>query len=440
MVQARLLRMMIPAALALMSACSTGSGTGGWVEERTVDGSTTTVRTVSGSVWGGRASLVEEASIGAVDATATADEYLLGSVSGLAIGENRIYVLDRQVPTIRVYDFNGRYVMDVGREGSGPGEYRQPESIVVHPQDGRLFVRTPQNARINVYSRDGEILDHWPIKTGFNTSQPMVMTMEGKLWTYIITNLGSADVTEWKGGMRRCGPEGTVIDTIHAPVFEFEPWTIEGRTENNNTVNNVPFSPFMTWRMVGDGSIIGGVSDSYRFEINRPDGRRIVVERASEPIRVHPEEGRWHRDAATANMVNQFPGWVWGNAREVPGTKPSFVGFYPDRSGRIWVMRQGPGERLEGGVEDPFEDEGWWSNPLWRDTQLVDVFDIDGRYLGEVDLPEHVRFRPQPAIDGETIVCYSEDEEGMPFVKRYRLVLPGEEEDRRAGSDGSLPE
>ena len=223
--------------------------------------------------------------------------------------------------------------------------------------------------------------------------------------------------------MRLCGPEGTVSDTIHAPVFNFQQWTIEGRTEDNATVNQVPFSPYTAWAMAADGSIVGGVSESYSFEIRRPDGTTLEVYRVYEPVRVIPEEGRWHRDAATANMVNMFPGWVW-NGREVPGVKPAFTSFLPDRSGRIWVVRQGPGERIDGGVEDPFEEESWWSNPLWRDSQLVDVFDMDGRYLGEVDLPEHVRFRPQPVIDGDMIICYVEDEEGTPFVKRYRLVLP----------------
>ncbi len=251
------------------------------------------------------------------------------------------------------------------------------------------------------------------------------MTSEGVLWTNIITNLGSADVTEWKGGMKRCGPEGTVSDTIHAPVFNFEPWKIVGRSENSTSVSNVPFSPDMAWAMAVDGSIVGGVSDSYSFEIQRPDGTTVMVERVCEPVRVLPEEGRWYRDMATANMINQFPGWVW-NGRDVPGTKPAFAGFLPDRSGKIWVLRQGPGRRVEGGVEDPFKEERAWSNPLWRDTQLVDVFDLDGRYLGEVDLPDDIRFRPQPVIDGDMVVCYTEDAEGVPSVKRYRLVLPGE--------------
>lgn len=411
--------------LAVVLGCSDGSRSGesDWMEERSVTGNVTTVRTVSGSVWSGRAILVEETSIGSVDETVADDDYLLGNVSGLAVGEDRIYILDRQVPTVRVYDFEGRYIMDIGREGSGPGEYRQPESIAVHPLDGRLFVRTSQNSRINVYSRDGDVLDHWPIRSGFNTSSPFVITTEGVLWTNIITNLGSADVTDWLGGMKLCGPEGAVSDTIHAPEFDFEPWEIVGRSKNSTSVNNVPFSPEMAWAMAVDGSIIGGVSDFYRFEIRRTDGRKIVVERKCELVKVLPEEGRWHRDRLTANMINQFPGWAW-NGREVPGTKPAFAGFFPDRSGRIWVLRQGPGRRVEGGVEDPLKEEGAWSNPFWRDTQLVDVFDMDGRYLGEVDLPEHMRFRPQPVIDDEIIVCYMEDEEGIPFVKRYRLVLP----------------
>ncbi len=410
----------------LVPGCSGRSPGEGWVHETFTERSVTTVRTLSGSVWGGTARLVEEASIGAVDAAETTDEYLLGSVSGLAVGEDRIYILDRQVPTIRVYDFEGRYIRDIGREGSGPGEYRQPESIAVHPLDGRLFVRTPQNSRINVYSRDGEYLTQWPLRSGFYTSNPFVMTDEGELWTFIIANLGSADVTDWLGGMRLCGPEGTVSDTIHVPVFDFKPWDIVGRSENRTSVNRVPFSPDMAWAMAVDGSIVGGVSDSYSFEIRRPDGTTVMVERVCEPVRVLPEEGRWHRDAAAANMVNQFPGWAW-NGRKVPGTKPAFARFLPDRSGRIWVLRQGPGRRVEGGVENPFDEEGWWSNPLWRDTLLVDVFDLDGRYLGEIELPEHVRFSPRPVIDGEMIVCYTEDEEGVPHVKRFRLVLPGDE-------------
>ena len=63
-----------------LSACSSARGgiDGEWVGERVVDGNVTTVTTLRGSVWGGRARLIEEASIGSSDGD---DAYLLGRVS-----------------------------------------------------------------------------------------------------------------------------------------------------------------------------------------------------------------------------------------------------------------------------------------------------------------------------------------------------------------------
>jgi hypothetical protein len=175
--------------------------------------------------------------------------------------------------------------------------------------------------------------------------------------------------------------------------------------------------------MVPDRSVVGGVSDVYRFEIRHIDGRVIRVERAYEPVPVAPEEARWHRDAATANMVNMFPGWVW-NGPDIPPHKPAFSLLLPDADGRIWVVRPGPGVRQEGGVEDPFTDHGWFRNPLWVDTYMMDVFDRDGRFLGSVDLPAGFRFSPRPVFAHDTVIAYLENAEGTPYVKKFRLVLP----------------
>ncbi len=42
-------------------------------------------------------------------------------------------------------------------------------------------------------------------------------------------------------------------------------------------------------------------------------------------------------------------------------------------------------------------------------------------------MPEGFRLDPRPWIDGETVIARAEDEAGTIMVKRYRLVLPGEE-------------
>ena len=48
----------------MFSGCSgAGAGRDGWIHETSTEGAVTTVRTVSGSVWGGTARLVEEAGV-----------------------------------------------------------------------------------------------------------------------------------------------------------------------------------------------------------------------------------------------------------------------------------------------------------------------------------------------------------------------------------------
>ncbi len=90
---------------------------GNWVGTITTEGNVTTVVNESGSVWGGTATLVEEASIGV---EAGADEYMLGGVSGIAAHEDRVYVVDSQVPAVRVYDLGGVYLRNLGGRGQGP--------------------------------------------------------------------------------------------------------------------------------------------------------------------------------------------------------------------------------------------------------------------------------------------------------------------------------
>jgi len=77
-----------PLALVAVLAIAACGGPGGessaaseWVSESISEGDITTVRTISGSVWGGTATLEEEASIGVESGD---DAYMLGSVRAIA--------------------------------------------------------------------------------------------------------------------------------------------------------------------------------------------------------------------------------------------------------------------------------------------------------------------------------------------------------------------
>jgi hypothetical protein len=55
----------------------------------------------------------------------------------------------------------------------------------------------------------------------------------------------------------------------------------------------------------------------------------------------------------------------------------------------------------------------------------VDVFGEDGRYLGEIDLPDDVTPVPQSMhVDGDMLIARSADADGVVRVKRFRIVVP----------------
>jgi len=419
-----LLFTVVPLAMTLLvmvlTACSSRDARteGKWKAQRTVEGAVTVVRTISGSVWQDRAELVEELTIGQREGDA---RYVLGNVQSLWSQGDRIYILDRAIPALRVYSGSGRHLLDVGREGDGPGEFREPMSIAVHPIDGRIFVRDGSVGRLNVYSPNGEPLERWPIRGSFGTGRQMIMTTEGYLYTLILIRF-DADPLEWQYGLARCAPAGTVQDTIPVPIFNFEPWRLTASSEGRSGWIPVPFSPQVVYAFTPERRMVAGISDRYRFDIHHPDGTILRIEKPNSRVPIQPEEAAWYERWATASRSRVQPGWVW-NGPPIPPHKPAFEAFFPDPSGRIWVLRPGPGQIQENGVEDATDPSVLWNNPRWRDQYFFDVFDPEGAFLGSLQIPPGSQFFPPPFISEESLLVYTEDESGTPIVKRYRLVL-----------------
>ncbi|MFO7769589.1 MAG: 6-bladed beta-propeller [bacterium] len=407
-------------ALILATGCTSEEvGGGEWRHEVTMEEGVRTVRTLEGSVWGTGARLREEASIGVLDGP---EEQMLGSVASLWAHEGRIYVLDRQIPQLRVYDMEGTFLFDVGREGEGPGEYKRPTAVAVHPETGRIYLRDGNRGRINIYTPDGEPLDQWTIRGGVTTSRQMVMTADGDLWTPVWVSEGGG-IESWRSGMTRFSSEGVTGDTLMAPEYDFEEWQIRGQSENSVAINSVPFAPQSHWTMSPTRAMIGGVSDDYRVEVRRQDGTMTVIAKEGDRVPVHPDEARWWEARTTASMRSMFEGWAW-NGPEVPDTKPAFEQLTTDRTGRIWVWRPGPGRRLEGCDEDAETLADFRRAPCWEETSSLDVFEESGRHLGRVALPKGVQRYPQPYIEGDLFLASVEDASGLIRVVRYRLLRP----------------
>ncbi len=423
------LRLLALIAVIAPAACSSGSGSesptvGEWEFETSTVDNVTTVRTISGSVWGGAAILEEELSIGVESGE---DPYMLGNVRGLAEHNGEIFVLDRQVPVVRVYDLSGRHLRDLGKDGQGPAEFRQPESMVIG-LDGRLYLRDPRNGRIMILTPDGEEAGTIPIRSGFSTSSPMLIANDGTLYNNQLLD-PSAEVRDWVSGyVPMFEDESMSGDSIAPPDFPDEPARLEARSGGSMSINTVPFTAQGVWALSPSGAVISGFSDGYTFEIRYPDGSMAMVEKSWEPVKVDPGEADWQRKITTAGLRTTDPEWVW-NGPEIPASKPAFSRFLPDRVGRIWVNRPGPGHHVEDEcLEDPEPEtiREAFGQPCWSAGTTWEVFDEEGRFLGTAELPEGVQTSPNPYITEDHFLTSFMDDLGTVMVKRFRIVVPGD--------------
>jgi len=259
-----------------------------WVSDTTTDGNVTTVKTVSGSIWGGPAQLVEQLSIGVDQGE---QPYMFGNIAAVTASSDRIYVLDRSVPALRVYDRQGQHLMDIGQEGDGPGEFRSPDGLVIAP-DGRIFVNDTSQGRITIFTPDGELADTWALEQGgIHISGLGMVWANGKPYTaglagempdrmMMMTMGQGGGMVRPPLGMVPRGPDGNDGDPIPQPEFDYDPPRFE-RTQRHQVGGGgmtvmvmmvpVPFIPGESWALAPSGAMVGGVGNEYSFDIYYPD-------------------------------------------------------------------------------------------------------------------------------------------------------------------------
>jgi len=56
-----------------------------------------------------------------------------------------------------VFDKNGKFLRNIGKTGTGPGEFRTPHSVKFDSQ-GRLIVADRHNHRVQILTKDGKFV------------------------------------------------------------------------------------------------------------------------------------------------------------------------------------------------------------------------------------------------------------------------------------------
>jgi hypothetical protein len=389
----------------------------------------TVVRRATAPVHQGIAGVRRETSIGVADGE---EPYVLGAIADVAVSaRGEIYVWDRSVPAIRMYDAAGKFLRNIGRMGSGPGEYRSGAGIAI-AKNGNLLMWDPGNARINVYSPAGEPAGTVPTLSGASGTMLgrdlLTVDTAGVMSIYTILVDRTRRGTGSGAGWIRFNPDGSVKDTLRPPS-PLQGLEAVAQGGGQFASRNVPFSPVMQSAISPLGYLVSGLTDRIAIDLHLP--RQLVSIRrdaAGPPVTAAERDSA--RDKITSDLRKVQPNWSW-NGPAIPRTKPVYSDLLVDGEGRLWVQvgegprppndtstwRRGDIFFAEGRGTGPRAPSPAWSCPASGWT-LFDVYEPSGRYLGQVKLPE----RADPIVmRGDYVWAATCNADDVPSVVRYRI-------------------
>lgn len=335
--------------------------------------------------------------------------------------DGRVILLDVQDQTLQLVDFASETLTQVGRQGSGPGEYRLPLALLPLAADTSL-VFDAGNARYLLILPDGTPGASFslPSPSGEVSFQvPEASDTLGRIY------FGGSVSFSTTGGGRPIIPDSFPIyrydrstssyDTVGflsrpAPESDAGGGAIQlqgGSAQLMGVPRPQPFAPRDAWAVTADGRVGVARASTYRVEwwLDRAT-RRVGPSIAVRPIRVTDRDKEAFRAQGDGRvMIMATP----GGSRQVPlprsedvtfpKTKPPFprdaARAAPD--GTLWVLRSRA-------ADDP--------------VATYDVFDENGRLVRRVVLPRTTRLI---AFGKDVVYLIRTDEDDLQWLQRYAL-------------------
>lgn len=354
--------------------------------------------------------------------------------------DGRLMVADPLGGVLAFMDPETGAMEPIGREGGGPGEWRQPDAVHALPGDSTLLVDLG-NARLSVLDPAGTYVHSYPMAltpqappaggpqqgpTMLATEilNPRVVDAEGRIYyTARPRSAGpgagggapdSSEVRRWTPG----GTEPVRVARLRPPA---QSTTTSGGSGNVRVaMRPVPLAPQDDWAVAPDGRVAVVRAEPYHVQWVSEDGEVV----AGPPVAFDPvpvgeaEKERWQEGVGSAGLAvtmsvengatsmnfrrgtGGMPGMPAADAGEYewPAAHPAFRpgGARVDPSGRLWVERYG---RVGAPV-------------------LYDVFDDRGIHARQVRLPEGRRII---GFGADVIYAVQTDPLGLQWLEVYAL-------------------
>lgn len=375
--------------------------------------------------------LIEERKIGVAEGD---DRYIFGDISAVEMAiDSSVWVVDNHGPRVRIFDKNGRYVRDVYRSGSGPGELKSVLGISLTP-DGRVATWDIDNHRVSIYQANGRFITSFRVNSGRWADDNFRVDRNGAHWVYTgvrnrscvrsitgrdgsVQEIGSAGPGCIRPAYLRFSPGGTLRDTFFVPIpQETERTRMFGVGLPDGMVYSFPQKWY--YALSAQGFVVTAHSAKYALNIVRGTGRSASVariERVYQPIRLAAEErNEWQ---ARADFHNRRSPTGPSAGVRIPDVKPALRSISVDDDGRIWVDRYvNAVKRRDFVLRPPSTDLP--PQLTWIEPKTFDVFEPSGQFLGTIVAPDRTRFI---RIRRNTIWAIVRGQLDEAYLVRYRL-------------------
>lgn len=331
-----------------------------------------------------------------------------GGVTGaFRLSDGGVVVADRMNSVIRVFDSTGAWQRDLGRRGSGPGEFVDLMGLFLLPGD-TLATWDLTHRRITRFASGGTLAGTVTFARGDGeSSAPNVVGIlsDGRLviqsWRFTTPRPGSIvqrDLIPVRIYSDAAVPLDSILSLPETEVL------IQG-TGNDVYQSHRPFGKVLQLRVAGDRLVVG-TGDTYEIREYDPSGRlRRIVRQHHEAARVSETDiaavkaARREARRAERHPLPEEP----DDAVVFPERKPHFGDLLIADDGRLWVRE--------------------YDQPATHQPSRWEVFAREGRWLGHVILPP--RFRPTH-IGAAFVLGVRPDDYDVPHVQLLRLRAPAQ--------------
>lgn len=314
-------------------------------------------------------------------------DVLLGIVSELIAGpDGNVYVLDGQLSEIQVIGPGGEWLATIGREGEGPGEFRNAADMFWAP-GGQIGVLQSWPGKIVMLTPDGLPGDSYalPYKKGGNMQsasrgmgQDGRIVLSGSAWT---RQEGEQRQLSYLKAFDAAGEEVASFHESSRPM-NFGNWTFEERM----------FVDFQRrWAAAPDGRVAAALDfDAYRIHVWNADGTldRIITRPDHQPV----ERTATEREIAQT-IYDRITRWNPGSTFEIADTHQAIEQLHFGADGSLWVQSAADVYRVPEGrftSFDVYDPTGHWVQrvhvELDGDAESDGVFLAGGRLYLVTDL------------------------------------------------------